>query len=81
MHMKTAISIPDPVFRAAENLAASLGVSRSELYCRALSALIGQHEDASVTDKLNQVYESSAENSGLEPELASLQYRSVLKER
>jgi metal-responsive CopG/Arc/MetJ family transcriptional regulator len=78
--MKTAISIPDPVFRDAENLAARLGVSRSELYCRALRELIGQHEEAAITDKLNQVYSSPEGSSGLEPQLAMLQYRSISKE-
>lgn len=81
MQMKTAISIPDPVFRAAEHLAARLGVSRSELYCRALRELIGQHEEAAITDKLNQVYGSPEGSSGLDPQLAMLQSRSISKER
>jgi metal-responsive CopG/Arc/MetJ family transcriptional regulator len=34
--MKTAISIPDDVFAAAERLARRLKKSRSELYSRAL---------------------------------------------
>jgi len=38
--VKTAISIPDRVFRSAEQLAARLGVSRSELYSKALISLI-----------------------------------------
>ena len=42
--MKTAISIPDPVFRSAERLAARLGLSRSELYCRALKDLLARHD-------------------------------------
>jgi hypothetical protein len=33
--MKTAISIPDDVFRAAERAAKRLGMSRSELFSRA----------------------------------------------
>jgi metal-responsive CopG/Arc/MetJ family transcriptional regulator len=33
--MKTAISIPDDVFRAAERTAKRLGMSRSELFSRA----------------------------------------------
>lgn len=32
--MKTAISIPDPIFEAAEGFARRLGMSRSELYAR-----------------------------------------------
>lgn len=34
--MKTAISLPDSVFEEAEALAQQLGLSRSELYTKAL---------------------------------------------
>ncbi len=34
--MKTAISIPDEVFRQAEQAAKRLGVSRSEFFTRAV---------------------------------------------
>ena len=37
--MKTAISIPDEVFRSAERLAQRLGVSRSELYAKAVDGV------------------------------------------
>ena len=37
--MKTAVSIPDHVFDAAERLAEKLGISRSELYQRALECV------------------------------------------
>lgn len=36
--MKTAVSIPDPIFEAAEAMSKRLGLSRSELYARALQA-------------------------------------------
>ncbi|MEK6716162.1 MAG: ribbon-helix-helix protein, CopG family, partial [candidate division NC10 bacterium] len=36
--MKTAISIPDPLFRECEKLARDLGISRSQLFSRALAA-------------------------------------------
>ena len=35
--MKTAISLPDELFAAAEKLAERLGVSRSQLYATALA--------------------------------------------
>src|SRR5689334_20092234 len=35
-HMKTAISIPDRVFTQADRLAKRLGLTRSELYARAV---------------------------------------------
>jgi hypothetical protein len=43
--VKTAVSIPDDVFRSAERAAKRLGVSRSELYARALAAYLAD-EDA-----------------------------------
>ena len=42
--MKTAISIPDPLFGAAERLAKHLGISRSQLYQRALQAFLQEQE-------------------------------------
>ncbi len=54
--MKTAISIPDKVYRAAERLAKRKGISRSELYARAVEALIRVEDDDEVTAQLNRVY-------------------------
>jgi len=53
--MKTAISIPDEVFRNAETLARQLSVSRSQLYSRALSEYISRHAPDSVTDTLDRI--------------------------
>ena len=41
-NVKTVISIPDSLFRAAERAAKRLGVSRSEFYQRAISLYL-QH--------------------------------------
>ena len=54
--MKTAISLPDPLFQAAESLAKRMGLSRSELFQRALQAFLQDHKDAGVTEELNGVY-------------------------
>jgi metal-responsive CopG/Arc/MetJ family transcriptional regulator len=69
--MKTAVSIPDPVFNAAEELAAHLGVSRSQLYARALSEYLEDRLDRRVTERLNEVY--AGQSSELDPTLARLQ--------
>jgi metal-responsive CopG/Arc/MetJ family transcriptional regulator len=69
--MKTAVSIPDPVFNAAEELAAHLGVSRSQLYSRALSEYLEDRLDRRVTERLNEVY--AGQSSELDPTLARLQ--------
>ena len=42
--VKTAISIPDEVFEKAERCAKKLGVSRSELYARAVQRFLEQHQ-------------------------------------
>lgn len=54
--MKTAISIPDKVFLAAENTAKRLKIPRSQLYTKALEEYISHHNNENVTGKLNQVY-------------------------
>lgn len=54
--MKTAVSIPDPVFAEAERLAKARNMSRSELYSRALTAYVEQHSDDAVTKALNRFY-------------------------
>ncbi len=77
--MKTAISIPDELFKAAERVASRLGVSRSELYQRALAKYLEGQNDAVVTEQLNRVYE--AEESGrLDPGLDAMQRESVVRE-
>ncbi len=79
--MKTAVSIPDRVFQSAEKLAARLGVSRSELYARALASLVEQHREDVITSKLNEIYGQDGEESSLDQELRSLQARSVPREQ
>ena len=69
--MKTDISIPNPIFHAAEKLAEELGISLSELYTAALTAYVSEHESKNVTEKLNDVYEN--ESSNIEPELIKMQ--------
>ena len=75
--MKTAVSIPDRIFRAAEQLAARWGISRSELYAKALDALVEKHNDDVVTSRLNEIYGPGGEDSSLDPVLAELQERTL----
>lgn len=76
--MKVAISIPDPVFDAAEHLAQQMRVSRSQLYSEALAAYLSSRGAAAVTEKLNAVY--GAESSKVESDLAQAQFRSIAHE-
>lgn len=76
--MKTAISLPDSVFDEAEALAQQLGLSRSELYTKALRAYLKKHNWNQILHKLNQVY--SQESSELDPMLAKMQFMSLPRE-
>jgi metal-responsive CopG/Arc/MetJ family transcriptional regulator len=79
--MKTAISIPDPVFKSAEQLASRLRVSRSALYSKALKAFLDEHRDGLVTSRLNEVYGASEDISVLDSDLASMQRRSISRDK
>lgn len=79
MTMKTAISIPDPIFKTAERLAKRLGLSRSELYVRAISSYVEKHKSQKVTELLNDVYDDS-DNHGLEDAFKRAQMRAIDKE-
>jgi len=69
--MEIAVIIPDEVSRQAEELAAALGMSRSELYAQALAEFIRERRDERITERLNQVY--AANDSDLDAVIQQLQ--------
>jgi len=69
--MKTAISVPNDLFDAAEKLARRLGVSRSRLYSNALTEFLRRHRGDDVTEQLNRLYEDKP--AGLDPISEALQ--------
>jgi hypothetical protein len=79
--MKTAISIPDPVFKSADQLAARLRVSRSALYSKALTVFLDEHRDDLITSRLNEVYGPGAESSAVDPDLATMQGLSIRRRK
>jgi metal-responsive CopG/Arc/MetJ family transcriptional regulator len=76
--MKTAISIPDKLFRSADALAKRLGMSRSELYATAVTDFLSRHQSRQVTARLDAVY--GEEDSSLSPILIQLQAKSLSHE-
>jgi len=76
--MKVAISLPDPVFRAAERLAKRLRKSRSELYAEAIAEYVGARGARALTAKLNAVY--AAQPSGTDPALRHAQLERLSRE-
>ena len=59
--MKTAVSVPDEVFRAAERHARRAKKSRSQLYSAALSEYLARHAPDEVTHAMNRVIEQIGE--------------------
>jgi len=53
--MKTAISIPDDLFRKADELADRLGKSRSEVYRDALADYVSRRDPGAVTRALDEI--------------------------
>ncbi len=60
--MKTAVSIPDNIFLAAEKAARQLKIPRSQLYTRAVEEYIRKQSNDLVTEKLNQIYSVESNN-------------------
>ena len=58
--MKTAISLPDPVFRAAERHARRAKKSRSQLYAEAIAEYLARHAPDEVTSAMNRVVDELA---------------------
>jgi hypothetical protein len=54
--MKTAISIPDDVFEQAEQAAKRLGLSRSELFTRAVKAFLATRLERNITSSYNAAF-------------------------
>jgi len=61
--MKTAVSLPDDVFRAAERHARRTRKSRSRLYAEALSEYLARHAPDEVTQAMNQVIDQLEERT------------------
>ena len=77
--MKTAISIPDHVFEAAEQVCKRHQIPRSRFYAAAIKRLVEDYREDDVTEKLNQIYRDRA--SRVAPEFYAAQLRTLDEER
>ena len=73
--MKVAISLPDPIFSAAEKLAHRMRVSRSQLYAQAIEEYLGKRQDTLITEQLNALYAS--EQSPVDPAMTAAQLGAI----
>ncbi|MDI6792129.1 MAG: hypothetical protein QME81_04590 [bacterium] len=69
------VSIPNPIFKSAEQLAKRLGMSLSKFYTAALATYVESHQGADVTERLNRIYET--ESSTLDHGLIKIQAASL----
>lgn len=76
--MKTAVSVPDDLFRQAEATARRLRVSRSELYAKAIAEFLNRQDGKAITERLNEVY--SRQRAKVDPGLHRAQLRSLEKD-
>ncbi|HET9179950.1 MAG TPA: ChpI protein [Terriglobia bacterium] len=76
--MKTTISIPDPLFQAAEREAARRRISRSRFYSMALASYLKSQRARNIKRALDAVY--AGEDSALDPVLARLQSEAIDRE-
>jgi metal-responsive CopG/Arc/MetJ family transcriptional regulator len=53
--MKTAVSLPDALFRAADRHAKRARKSRSQLYAEALAEYLSRHSPDEITEAMNRV--------------------------
>jgi metal-responsive CopG/Arc/MetJ family transcriptional regulator len=74
--MKTAVSIPEDVFKGAERLARKTKRSRSRLFSDALKEYLARHTPDSVTEAMNR---ACAELGTAKDEFASSAARRVLE--
>ena len=77
--MKTAISIPDSLFRKAEEAARRLGLTRSRLFSLAIEEFLRQRIEEDVTKALDRVY--SEQNSHVNHSVEDIQAQSVPEEQ
>jgi metal-responsive CopG/Arc/MetJ family transcriptional regulator len=77
--MKVAISIPDPVFEAAERIARRMRVSRSRFYAKAVEAYVREHSGEEITKRLNEAYAKAS--SKLDPPWESVSLEVLRREK
>lgn len=66
-NVKTAISLPESLFKEAEAIASELQVSRSGIMALALAEFVRRHQNKQLLDKINAAYSDDSEEEVLGP--------------
>ena len=75
MSMKLAISIPDPLGKAVNALAAHRGLPRSRVIATAIADYLARQSPSKVTERLDAVY--ALERGELDTALSAVQRKSL----
>jgi metal-responsive CopG/Arc/MetJ family transcriptional regulator len=62
-HVKTAISISEPLFKKAEELASKMNTSRSRLFEMAMFEFIQKQENKKLFEKINAAYDDMPDST------------------
>ena len=76
--MKVTVSIPDPIFEAAEQLDKERNIPRSQIFAEALSTYLELRNSESVTALLNEIY--GREPSKVDEALTKVQFEAISHE-
>lgn len=77
-NVKTAVSVPDDLFRLADAAARRLRVSRSQLYATAIAEFLDRRQTSAITERLNEVY--ALRRARVDPALQRAQLKSLDKD-
>jgi metal-responsive CopG/Arc/MetJ family transcriptional regulator len=77
--VKTAVSLPDPLFRQAEAAARKLKVSRSQFYANAIEEFLRRRKADAITAQMNAV--CAQVDSSLDSALDRAQLEVLSRER
>jgi metal-responsive CopG/Arc/MetJ family transcriptional regulator len=78
--MKTAISLPDPLFKEAEAAAKDLGLTRSKLIQTALEEFLQRRREAEITASINKYIELHGDALSEEDEAWLAHSREMLRQ-
>ena len=76
--LRTTISIPEDIYRDAEEVAKRLGMTRSQLYSKAVSDFLNRYRKDDMKAKLNEVH--ATWSPCFDPVLATMQLASLPQE-
>lgn len=73
--VKTAISLPEPLFEKADAFARQQNISRSQLFAKAVEEFLRRHESQALLEALNRVYKDYS------PTPEEQEIRSLMKQK